>query len=983
VAVPAPSLRRPRLLAALLVLVVIVVLVLIGSSLYTQLLFFREIHFTGVFGRVLGVRVALYLLAGAAVSAVVGANVVLAYLLRPAYRPTSPEQRALDRYRAVLWPRTRLVLLLVGGLVFLIAGSSAQTRWGTWLTFVHRTSFGVRDPQFHRDVSFYAFTYPFIRMLLSYAFAAVIVSLFAAAAVHYLTGAIRVQAPGDHVEHAARGHLSALFALFVLLKAIAYYYDRYGLVFSGRGAVTGASYTDVHVVLPAKSVLLIISLFCALLFGVGVRQRSWVLPGIAFALLLASALIIDTIVPAVIERFIVRPNAITKEQPYIQRNINATLQSYALDPSKLQVIDASGVGSTTALATDTGAQAAARLLDPNVLSSTYQQLQQQRAYFGFPPSLDIDRYRINGTLSDQVVAVREVDLNGLAANQRNWINTHLVFTHGNGFVAAPANQVDPAGKPVFDVQDIPPRGPNGTASPIPIDEPRIYFGEQSPDYSIVHTRQQEVDGPGGGNNSAAGANDSTSSYVGSGGVGIGSLARRAAFALSFKDLNLLISGELTSQSKILYNRAPATRVQKAAPWLTLDSDPYPAVVDGRIQWIVDGYTTSDGFPYSERTSLTDVTADALTATPGRQAAPAEQVNYVRNSVKATVDAYTGKVTLYAFDPSDPVLRTWMKAFPGTVQPDSAISPDLRAHFRYPEDVFKVQRGLLSRYHVTNAQAFYRGQDQWDVPQDPSSGTGAKQPPYYLLTQVPGQPAPSFDLTSTYNPTGRPNLAAYVSVSGEQADYGSVRIIRLPANTEVQGVGQIEAGWQGDPVIAKDISLYDQKGSQVQYGNLLTIPAGGGLLYVQPLYVSASAGERFPHVQKVLVSYNGRTGYCPTLGQSLATVLSPSPLPVDACPAPGTPTTATPVPTGSPSPGTTTPPGATPTTGANTAAVQAAVKAANDAFAAAQQDFSSGNFTDYATQLGKLRDALNQLQTLAPGLSPAAAVSASPSAAPTP
>src|SRR5512135_108120 len=585
---------RPRLLVP--VLVVLVLLVVLGgvfTRLYTDLLFFRSVGFSKVFGTVLATRVLLFVLFGVLMAVAIGANIVLAHRLRPAIRPLSLEQQNLERYRVALEPYLLLILLVVSGIFGLIAGISASGRWQTWLLWRNGTSFGVKDPQFGRDVSYFAFTYPFQRFVLGFLFTAVILSLVVAAVTHYLFGGIRLQTQGEKVIPAAKAHLSVLFGLFALLKAVAYYLDRYGLAFSPRGVVTGASYTDVHAVLPAKMILLFISLLCAVLFIYNIFQRGWTLPLLSFGILVLSALVIGGLYPAFVQQFRVRPNESAREAPYIDRNIKATRAAYGIDAIEPAPYAATTTASAAQIRGDRGTIPNARLLDPNVLSKTYEQLQQIRGYYGFPPTLDIDRYTINGKMQDYVVAVRELDQSGLAQDQRNWINLHLTYTHGNGFVAAPANTVDNVGRPVFVQKDLPPTGP------LDIAQSRIYFGELSPSYSLVRTNQPEIDGPGG--------------------VSIGSTFRRALFALRFREKNLLLSSALRGDSRILYVRNPRERVQKAAPWLTLDGDPYPAVVGGRVLWILDGYTTSDGYPYSERKTLSSVTSDAVTVTAANRA----------------------------------------------------------------------------------------------------------------------------------------------------------------------------------------------------------------------------------------------------------------------------------------------------------------------------------------------------------------------------
>jgi uncharacterized membrane protein (UPF0182 family) len=572
--------RRPRFLVPIvLTIIVLVILGAIFVNSYTDLLFFRSVHFSSVFTKVLGTRLVLFVIFGLIMAIAVATTIVIAYRLRPSIRPMSLEQQNLERYRLVLEPFHTWLLILIAGLAGILAGLSASGRWRTYLLWVNGQKFGVKDPQFHRDISYFMFTYPFQRFLLGFAFTVVVVCLVIAALTHYLFGGIRLQTQ-DRVEKvipAAKVHLSVIMGLFVLLKAVAYYFDRFGLAFSPRGKVTGASYTDVHAVLPAKTILLFISVLCAVLFIYNIRQRGWILPALSFGILVISALVIGGLYPTLIQYFSVRPNESVKEKPYIARNITATRAAYGIGSNNVSISTYPASQNVTAaqVGADQGTIPNTRLLDPVVLSKTFEQLQQIRSYYGFQPTLDIDRYSVSGKTQDYVVSVRELDQSGLSSNQRNWINLHLNYTHGKGFVAAPANTVDDTGRPVFAEQNLPVTGP------LDITQDDIYFGEQSPNYSIVDTKQSEIDGPSG-TNSANGDDQKTNHYNGSGGVAVGSTFKRLVFALKFGDKNLLLSSAITKDSRILYVRNPRTRVQKVAPWLTLDGDPYPAVINGRI-----------------------------------------------------------------------------------------------------------------------------------------------------------------------------------------------------------------------------------------------------------------------------------------------------------------------------------------------------------------------------------------------------------------
>jgi uncharacterized membrane protein (UPF0182 family) len=504
-------------------------------------------------------------------------------------------------------------------------------------------------------------------------------------------------------------------------------------------------------------------------------------------------------------------------------------------------------------------------MDPNVLSATFRQLQQIKPYYTFADSLDIDRYTINGKERDVVVAIRELNVDGNPS--RNWINDHLVYTHGFGMVGAFGNTVDADGKPTFTVGDIPPTKGLGEF------EPRIYFGENVPDYSIIGgaaaSNPVELDYPD--DKSANGQTNYT--YTGKGGVPMGSIFSRLLFAIKYQEQRIVLSNLINSESKILFERNPRERVAKVAPWLTLDGDPYPAIIDGKILWIIDGYTTSAGYPNSRKVNLAN-TGDALTARSNAVSSLGDKnINYIRNSVKATVDAYDGTVSLYQWDDKDPVLATWSKAFPGSVKAKSEISPELLSHIRYPEDMFRVQRDILSAYHVTTADAFYGGQDFWRVPLDPSTfgANAGNQPPYYLTMQIPGQTKPTFSLSTPFVPRGgRENLSALAVVNSDAGDdYGKITVLQLPRSTNVAGPSQVASNFEAKPTVATALSLLRQGGSDVVLGNLLTLPVGKGLLYVQPVYVRATGNTAaYPLLQKVLVSFGDQIGFDDTLQGAL-------------------------------------------------------------------------------------------------------------------
>ena len=835
------------------------------SGFYADLLWFRSVGFVDVWQTSLFTKISLFIGFGLATAAIISLNIYLAFRKRPVYVPVSVEADNLERYRAQLEPIRRLASIGIFLVIFYFAGTAGTRFWQQWLLFRNSTDFGQVDPQFGLDISFFAFKLPMYQALIGWGISTIVLAIIAAAAVHYIYGGIRTQVKEERTTVAARVQLSILLGLLVLLKAVAYWFDRYALTLKEGRLITGLTYSDVNALLPAKSILAAIAVICSLLFFANIIRKSWLLPTAGVALMVIASVLIAGVYPAAIQQFQVKPSESTKEAPFIQRNIDATRDAYGL--SNVEVTDYQATVTTSAgqLANDAATIANIRLMDPNVLSATFRQLQQIKPYYAFADSLDIDRYKIDGKERDVVVAVRELNIDGNPS--RNWINDHLVYTHGFGIVGAFGNTVDADGKPTFTVGDIPPTKGLGEF------QPRVYFGENVPDYSIIGgpaaSNPVELDYPD--DNSPNGQKNYT--YTGKGGVPMGSLFTRLLFAIKYQEQRIVLSNLINSESKILFNRNPRERVAKVAPWLTIDGDPYPAIIDGKILWIIDGYTTSAGYPNSRVVNLAN-TGDALTSRSNAVSSLDDRnVNYIRNSVKATVDAYDGTVSLYQWDDKDPVLSTWSKAFPGSVKPRSEISADLLAHVRYPEDMFRVQRDILSAYHVTTADAFYGGQDFWRVPLDPSSfgANSANQPPYYLTMQIPGQSKPTFSLYTPFVPRGgRENLTALAVVNSDAGDeYGKITVLQLPRSTNIAGPSQVSSNFEAKPEVATSLSLLRQGGSDVVLGNLLTLPVGKGLLYVQPVYVRATGNTAaYPLLQKVLVSFGDQIGFSETLQGAL-------------------------------------------------------------------------------------------------------------------
>jgi len=923
--------RRATLQIMIAVLVGLAAIVLSLSGFYADWLWFKSVDFTSVWSTVLVTKIGLFIVSGLLTSLVIITNIVIAYKRRPLYAPLTVEADNLERYRAQIQPIRRWVILGLSVALFYFAGTSGSQLWSTWLLFKNSTDFGVKDSQFGMDISFFAFRLPMWQTLIGWAISTLVLSIIASAIVHYLYGGIRPQERQDRTTVAARVQLSVLLGLVVLFKAVAYWFDRYALALKESRLITGLTYTDVNAVLPAKAILAAIAVVCSLLFFANIIRRSWVLPATGTALLVISSVLIAGIYPGAIQQFQVKPSESSKEAPYIQKDIDATRTAYGLDD--VVVTDYKATLSTTAgqLSKDAATISNIRLMDPNILSAAFRQLQQIKPYYAFPESLDIDRYTVDGQTRDMIVSVRELDIQGIPS--RNWINDHLVYTHGFGFTAALGNTRGADGKPSFLVGDLPPTKGLGKF------EPRIYFGENVPNYSIVGGKKTETpvefDFPD--DTSATGQKNVT--YSGTGGVPVGSLFQKLVFAIKYQEQRILLSSLINKDSKILFDRNPRDRVAKVAPWLTLDGNPYPALVDGKIIWIIDGYTTSAGYPYSTKTILSTATTDALTINSTAITAQGNQnINYIRNSVKATVDAYDGTVTLYQWDTKDPVLKTWSKAFPNTVKPKSDMSKDLLSHIRYPEDMFRVQRDILSAYHVRTANAFYGGQDFWRVPRDPSTfgGNAGAQPPYYLTMQMPGATKPSFVLTTPFVPRGgRENLSALVIVNSDAgADYGKITLLQLPRSANVAGPSQVASNFEAKPDVALSLSLLRQGGASVILGSLLTLPVGGGLLYVQPVYVRATANTAaIPLLQKVLVSFGDKIGYDDTVKGALDQVFGGNS-------------------------GTTTPTGTSTTpTGTTNSNLASALQSATQALADGQAALANGDFAAYGRAQDRLKSAI--------------------------
>ena len=940
--------RPPRRWTLAVLLLAFLALAAVGSvsRFYTDLLWFREIDKTSLFWGVLRTKTLIGLLAGLGTAAIVGVNLWMVERLAPRYGLTVVARPQVERARAVLSPYLRPLRLGIAAFLGLVVGLQASGLWQTFLLWRNRVPFGQRDALFNRDVGFYMFELPFQRAVFGWLFTTLVLTTLLVAAGHYVLGGIRPQAETNRVAAQAQSHLCVLLGLIIALKAWGYWMDKYQLLFSPRGVVGGASYTDVKAQLPALEFLFWVALICAGMFFWGARRGGLMVPLISIVLLAGVSLIMGGIIPAVFQRFRVAPQELARERPYIARNIDATRKSFALDGVAIKNFPATADLTQDDLQASRPTVDNIRLWDAEVLRPGVRNLQAIAQYYNFT-DVDVDRYPIDGNRRQVMISVREVDPNGLAESARTWQNLHLAYTHGYGHVAVQVNRTASGGQPDFIVS-----GFNQENAPIAATQPRIYFGEpppNSPEFVVVNSKQGEYDAP-----SLTDKATELFNYDGPGGVQLSDMARRLAFAVRFRDINLLISGNIKSDSRMMFNRDIRERVEKAAPFLQWDGDPYAVVVDGKIQYVLDGYTTSANYPYAQRL---DLGAAARRNEQGSRGVEGSG-NYIRNSVKAVVDAYTGEVTLYAFDESDPVLAAWRKAFPDLFAPKAAISKSLQDHLRYPEDLFSIQTWIYASYHIGNPDDFYSKEDFWALPDDRSgeiqrqedsggltTAISVKARPYYLLTELPGSNQLEFVLVMPFTPNGKENMVSYLAANSDPKGYGTMTLFSLDRARTIFGPTQVNARILADPTVASELTLLSQRGSRAILGNLLTVPIKDSLLYVQPIFVQGSAANSIPLLQRVAVFYNNTVGYSPSLAESIGKVIGGG--------------QAQPPTDGQPTP----PP-------SSTTNVQELLRQADRAYKNAQQRLAAGDLAGYQEQIDRMAKLIQQALARGDGASPA-------------
>lgn len=877
---PPPAPRPPQKNRIGLAAVVAVLFFLLTSlrgiaGFFTDYLWFEEVDLTEVWQGVLGAKVALSVLFVVTFFLLLWVNLLIADRLAPKFRPTGPEDEIVARYQEVVGPYTGKVRLAVAGLFAVIAGTGMSGQWRNWILFQNAVPFGAKDPQFGQDISFFVFRLPFMADVVNWLFVALLLSLVMTAVAHYLNGGIRLQAPISRTTPQVKAHISVLLGLLALVKAADYYLSRFELVFSSRGPVNGATFTDVNATLPAIELLILISIAAAVLFLVNIRLRGWVLPAIAVATWGIVSIAAGGLYPAYVQKFQVEPNELSKESPFIERNIAATRQALDLTDVVERDFEANTALDSAGLARNEETIRNIRLWDPPFLERTYRRLQEVRSYFRFN-DVDIDRYEVDGRNTQVVLSARELNPGGLPSERQSWVNRYLQFTHGYGAVLSPANAVTSDGQPDFLVKDLPPVG-----SP-EITRPEIYFGEDLDSYAIVNTQQEEID------YTTAEGTDRTSSYEGDGGVVIDSRIKKLALAARFGEVNLMTSSAITEKSRAIYFRDIRERAAMAAPFLRFDADPYPVVLGGRITWLLDGYSYTDRFPYAQRTNT-----DRLPPGSGLRGLP---FNYVRNAVKVAIDAYDGKMRFYITDDEDPLIRSYQKAFPDLFESEEAPA-ELRAHFRYPEDLFRVQTNAYGRYHMDAPGDFYRSADQWDISQDPGSGPPAAQSettnttdpttgritstrerrmdPYYLLMRLPDQEKEDFLLLQPFVPTSRDDSRKELTAFMVAKSDGKLEVFVMPRGRSVDGPALVDARINQEPSISEQITLLSRAGSQVLLGNLLVIPVEDSLLYVRPLYVQAER-TKVPEFKKAIVVFGDQVVMRDTLQEALTSIFGAAP-----------------------------------------------------------------------------------------------------------
>ena len=889
------------------------------KSIYVDLLWFDGAGYESVYSKILTTRVALFFGGALIFAALFGVSTLIA--AQPVLRTPAP---GLENGEAASLRRLYLVALIAGTVFFaIIFGSIAAGRWDTVLRFMNRESFGIEDPQFGRDVGFYVFTLPALHFFQGWLMGAAVLSTLVAAGLYlyrYLVFGI------DYVyAWRIRVHLCLLLAGVVALFVWRYWLNQFELNFSEAGVVFGATFTDVNARLPFIYVGMTLASVTGVTILVSIFRKGILLPIGATGVWLAVFIVGSLIYPASVQRLNVQPNELEKERPYIERNIEATRVAFGLDRIEERNFPAQLNVSLEEIQASPETINNIRLLDVRPLLQTYAQIQTIRPLYEFL-DVDIDRYEIDGVRRQVMLSARELSPSRLPSASQTWVNRRLQFTHGYGAVMSPVNEVVQEGLPALFLRDIP------VVGKLTIDRPEIYYGEEPEHYVIVKTKAREFDHP-----VADGSVQTV--FEGEGGVKLGSLINRLLFAWEFGDFNILISGSLTGESRILFRRNIQDRITTLAPFLTLDHDPYLVITDGRLFWIQDAYTTTDRYPYSRP------------ATAG--------YNYIRNSVKVLIDAYDGTTTFYLVDENDPIIRTWARIFPDMFTPFDEMPSDLREHIRYPEDLFLAQANAYRVYHITEAGVLYNREDIWNIPTELFASSEEPVSPYYVIMRIPGEVTEEFALILPLVPARRQNTIAWMAARSDAEHYGKLLAFRFPTDTLVFGPRQVESRIDQNPQISAQFSLWDQSGSRVIRGNLLMIPIGEGNLFVEPVYLQAETSQ-LPELKRVIVVNGNRIAMEPTLERSLAVIFGEegASLP-DTGGAIGIPTT----PTATARPGGPTP---TPEPTFAPGSLRELAAEADATFQRAEAALRRGDFATYGDEIARLEGLLQQIVELTSG-----------------
>src|SRR5579875_394291 len=907
-----------RLVLAVGVLLALGVLAALGtlSEFLVDLLWFSSLHYRSTFLTMVAARWVVMVVVGVVAFGVLVVNGALALSLSKEHRWPRVVRRP-DEFVQINLPDLirelegripwRLLLVVVAALIALSIASNESSQWPVYLKALYAVPFHYQDPIYHRDIGFYIFVLPWLQDIRDLFFWLLPISAVLTGAIYWLRQAIDFTQSPPRISPSATKHLSILLGLFFIQRAFSYWVSRFELLLRGNGVVYGFRYVDKLLWRPGLWLLLVLSLVGAGLCFANINERGARKPVAAALIVFIPAFLLNLLQPAV-EQFRVKPNELSLERPYLVNNIAFTRRAYKLDV--IQVIPFAGLGklSPELIKINEPTIKNIRLWDPRPLIATYRQLQEIRLYYDFR-EVDVDRYTIQGHYTQVMLSARELNPALLPENARTWVNQHLVYTHGFGLVMSPVTQKNQEGLPILFLKDVPPVSSVG----LEVKEPRIYFGEEEDNYVVVDTAAPEFDYPKGASNVFA-------YYQGRLGINVGSFTRRLLFSYYFKDLNLLLTDAARANSQILIRRNIADRVNRLAPFLVQDRDPYIVLHDGRLSWIIDCYTVSDHYPYSEPN--------------------VDNINYIRNSVKAVVDAYTGEVTFYVADESDPVIQCWMRIFPKMFRPLAQMPAALRAHIRYPEDLFLIQADIYRSYHMLNPEVFYNREDLWGFPRENYAGQTVTMQPYYTIMRLPSEQKEEFILMLPMVPRGRDNMISWLAARCDGENYGKMIEYAFSKEKLVYGPYQIEARINQNPVISRQISLWNQMGSRVLLGNMMVTPVVDTLLYVEPLYLRAENGQ-LPELQRVIAACDDMVTMGVDLDDALAQFFNQPPSP-GAEVAQKTVTQVSP-------PSATVP--------ATSQGDQ--LKAANNVYHQALDALRSGNWAEFGTQMQRLGEILSQ------------------------